>query len=156
MAHRIEIKGPLSYVLLGLVTVFFAGNWLAPDLLAGLTGNGERNWRLLRSGHVERYHRNLTEHWITAEKGTYATGVFPVLGGENVIVDFDVDQIEGSVGFRLVRYAWGFWPEYVWSQRVRQDQTGSLRIPVRETGLYGLKLSYSSFAGDIAFDWSVN
>jgi hypothetical protein len=138
------------------VTVFFAGNWLAPDLLDGLTGKGERNWRLLRSGHVERYPRNLTEHWITAEKGTYETGVFPVLGGEDVVVDFDVAQIEGSVGFRLVRYAWGLWPEYVWSERVRRDQTGSLRIPVGETGLYGLTLSYFNFAGDIAFDWSVN
>ena len=156
MAHRIEIKGPLRYVLLGLVLVFFAGSWLAPDLLAGLTGSGERSWRLLRSGHVERYHRNLTDHWITAETGTYETGVFPVLGGENVIVEFDVDQIEGSVGFRLVRYEWGFWPEYVWSERVRTDRAGRFRVPVGQTGTYGLELSYFSFAGDIAFDWSVN
>ena len=99
MAHRIEIRGPLRYVLLGLLIVFFAGNWLAPDLLAGLTGTGDRNWRLLRSGHVERYHRNLTDHWITAERGTYSTGMFPVLGGEDVIVEFDVAQIEGGVAF---------------------------------------------------------
>ena len=157
MAHRIEIKGPLRYVLLGLVIVFFAGNWLAPDLLAGLTGKGGHSWRLLRSGHVERYHRNLTDHWITAEKGTFRTGVFPVLGGEAVIVEFDVDQIEGSVGFRLVRYAWGFWGrEHVWSEGVRHDQTGRFRIPVRDAGLYGLELRYVSFAGDVAFDWTVN
>jgi len=155
MAHRIEIKGPFRYVLVGVVVLFCAGNWLAPDLLAGLTGSGDRSWRLLRSGHVERYHRNLTDHWITAEKGTYATGVFPALGGEDVIVDFDVDRIEGSVGFRLVRYEWGFWPEYVWSERARQDQAGRFRIPIPETGLYGLKLSYFKFAGDVAFDWSV-
>lgn len=156
MAHRIEIKGPLRYLLLGLVIVFVASNWLAPDLLAGFTGKGDRSWRLLRSGHVERYHRNLTDHWITAEKGTYETGVFPVLGGEDVVVEFDLDQTEGSVGFRLVRYAWGFWPEHVWSERVRQDQTGRFRIPVGETGLYSLKLSYFNFAGDVAFDWAVN
>ena len=142
--------------MLGLVVVFFAGNWLAPDLLAGLTGSGDRSWRLLRSGHVERYHRNLTDHWITSEKGTYETGMFPVLGGEDVVVDFDVDRIEGSVGFRLVRYAWGFWPEYVWSERVRTDQPGRFRIRIPETGLYSLKLSYFRFAGDVAFDWSVN
>lgn len=98
MAHWIEIKGPLRYFLLGLVIVFFAGNWLAPDLLAGLTGEGGRSWRLLRSGHVERYHRNLTDHWITAENGTYRTGIFPVLGGEEVVVEFDVDPTEGGVG----------------------------------------------------------
>ena len=40
MAHRIEIKGPFRYVVLGLVVAFFAGSWLAPDLLAGLTGSG--------------------------------------------------------------------------------------------------------------------
>jgi hypothetical protein len=156
MAHRIEIKGPLRYVLLGLVVVFCASSWLAPDLLAGLTGSGDRSWRLLRSGHVERYHRNLTDHWVTAEKGTYSTGMFPVLGGEHVIVEFDVDQIEGSVGFRLVRYEWGFWPEHVWSERVRTDRAGRFRIPVREAGFYGLGLSYFNFAGDVAFDWSVN
>ena len=108
MAHRIEIKGPFRYVLVGLVIVLFAGNWLAPALLAGLTGKGDRSWRLLRSGHVERYHRNLTDHWITAEKGNYSTGRFPAFGGEDVIVEFDVDQIEGSVGFRLAHHAWGF------------------------------------------------
>lgn len=156
MAHRIEIKGPFRYIVLGLVIVLFAGNWLAPDLLAGLTGSGDRSWRLLRRGHVERYHRNLSDHWITAEKGTYDTGLFPVLGGVDVIVDFDVDQIQGSVGFRLVRYAWGFWPEYMWSEGIRQDQSGRLRIPVPETGLYALKLSYFRFAGEVAFDWSVN
>ena len=156
MAHHIEIKGPFRYVLLGLVIAFFAGSWLAPDLLASLTGSGNRSWRLLRSGHVERNHRNLTDHWITTEKGTYSTGMFPVLGGEDVIVEFDVDQIEGSVGFRLVRYDWAFWPEYVWSERVRTDQAGRFRIPVRDAGLYGLRLSYFNFAGDVAFDWSVN
>ena len=113
MAHRIEIKGPFRYILVSLLILFVAGNWLVPDLLAGLTGSGSRSWRLLRSGHVERYHRNLTDHWITAEKDTYSTGVFPALRGEDVIVEFDVDQSEGSVGFRLVRYDWGFWPEYV-------------------------------------------
>jgi hypothetical protein len=156
MAHRIEVKGPLRYVLLGLVIVFFAGNWLAPDLLAGLTGEGGRSWRLLRSGHIERYHRNLTDHWITAEKGTYKTGMFPVLGGEHVVVEFDVEPTEGSVGFRLVRRAWGFWRKHLWSEHVRQDRTGRFRIPVREAGLYELELSYFRFAGDVAFDWSVN
>jgi hypothetical protein len=156
MAHRIEIKGPFHYILVSLLILFVAGNWLVPDLLAGLTGSGSRSWRLLRSGHVERCHRNLTDHWITAEKGTYSTGVFPVLGGEDVIVEFDVDQSEGSVGFRLVRYVWGFWPEHVWSERVRQDQAGRFRIPAPGTGLYGLRLSYFNFAGDVAFDWSVD
>jgi hypothetical protein len=156
MAHRIEIKGPFRYVLLGLVIVFFAGNWLAPGLLASVTGSGDRSWRLLRSGHVERYHRNLTDHWITAEKGTYKTGMFPALGDEDVVVEFHVDRIEGSIGFRLVRYGWGFWRDHVWSERIRTDQTGRLRIPVRETGIYGLELSYFNFAGDVAFDWSVN
>ena len=156
MARRIEIKGPFRYVLVSLLILFVAGNWLAPDLLAGLTGSGSRSWRLLRSGHVERYHRNLTDHWITAEGGIYGTGSFPVLGGEDVIVDFDVDQSEGGVGFRLVRYHWGFWPEHVWSKHMRQDQAGRLRIPVPETGLYELGLSYFSFAGDVAFDWWVD
>jgi hypothetical protein len=82
--------------------------------------------------------------------------VFPALGGENVIVEFEVDQIEGSVGFRLVRYHWGFWPEYVWSERVRKDKAGRFRIPVPEIGLYGLGLSYFNFAGDVGFDWSVD
>jgi hypothetical protein len=156
MAQRIEIKGPFRYVLVSLLILFFAGNWLVPDLLAGLTGSGGRSWRLLRSGHVERYHRNLTDHWITAERGTYSTGMFPVLGGEDVIVEFDVDQTEGSVGFRLIRYHWGFWREHVWSEGVRKDQAGRFRIPVPETGLYELRLSYSAFAGDVAFDWSVD
>ena len=155
MAQRIEIKGPFRYVLVSLLVLVLAGNWLAPDLLAGLTGSGGRSWRLLRSGHVERYHRNLTDHWITAEKGTYETGAFPVLGGEDVIVEFDVNQIEGSVGFRLIRYHWGFWRDHVWSEGVRKDQAGRFRIPVSETGLYGLRLSYFAFAGDVAFDWSV-
>ena len=156
MAHRIEIKGPLRYVLVSLLILLFAGNWLVPDLLAGLTGTASRSWRLLRSGHVERYHRNPTDHWITAEKGTYSAGMFPALGGEEVIVEFDVDQSEGSVGFRLIRYDWGFWREHVWSERVRTDRTGRFRIPVPETGLYGLGLSYFAFAGDVAFDWSVD
>ena len=156
MARRIEIEGPFRYVLVSLLILFVAGNWLVPDLLAGLTGSGSRSWRLLRSGHVERYHRNLTDHWITAEKGMYRTGMFPVLGGEDVIVEFNVDQSEGSVGFRLVRYEWGFWPKYVWSESVRQDQVGWFRIPVPEPGLYGLRLSYFNFAGDVAFDWSVD
>jgi hypothetical protein len=156
MAQRIEIKGPFRYVLVGLVVLFLAGNWLAPDLLAGLTGSGSRSWRLLRSGHVERYHRNLTDHWITAESGTYETGLFPALGGEDVIVAFDVDRSEGSVGFRLVRYHWGFWPEPLWWERVGQDQAGRFRIPVPATGLYDLRLTYFSFAGDVAFDWSVD
>ena len=156
MAQRIEIKGPFRYFLVSLVIAFFAGNWLAPDLLAGLTGSGDRSWRLLRSGHVERYHRNLTDHWITAERGTYSTGMFPVLGGEDVIVEFDVDQIEGSVGFRLIRYHWGFWREHVWFDGVRKDQAGRFRLPVPETGLYGLRLSYFAFAGDVALDWSVD
>ena len=95
-------------------------------------------------------------NWITAEKGTYTTGVFPVLGGEDVIVDFEVDQIEGSVWFRLMRYDWGFWREHVWSQSVGQDGAGSFRIPVLEAGVYGLSLSYFSFAGDVVVDWSVN
>ena len=156
MARRIEIKGPFRYVLLGLVILLFVGNWLAPGLLASVTGSGERSWRLLRSGHVERYHRNLTQHWLTAESGTYRTGLFPVLGGEDVVVEFAVDQIEGSVGFRLVRYHWGFWPEHVWSEGVRTDHTGRFRIPVGGTGLYSLGLSYFKFAGDVAFDWSVD
>jgi hypothetical protein len=156
MAQRIEIKGPFRYILVSLVILFLAGNWLAPDLLAGLTGSGSRSWRLLRSGHVERYHRNLTDHWITAERGTYSTGMFPVLGGEDVIVEFDVDQIEGGVGFRLIRYHWGFWREHVWSEGVRKDQAGRFRIPVPEIGLYGLRLSYVAFAGDVTLDWSVN
>ena len=109
-----------------------------------------------RSGHVERYHRNLTQHWLTAESGTYRTGLFPVLGGEDVVVEFEVDQIEGSVGFRLVRYHWGLWPEHVWSEGVRTDHTGRFRIPVGGTGLYSLGLSYFKFAGDVAFDWSVD
>ena len=156
MAHRIEVKGPLEYVVVGVVVAIVAGNLLAPGLLAGITGSGDRSWRLLRSGHVERYHRNLTKHWITAEKGTYETGLFPVLGGEDVVLDFNVEQIEGSVGFRLVRYAWGLWPEYVWSEHVGRDRTGSFRIPVGEAGLYELRLSYFTFAGDVAFDWAVN
>jgi hypothetical protein len=156
MAHRIEIKGPFRYVLLGLLLVFFVGNWLAPGLLAGVTGSGDRSWRLLRSGHVERYHRNLTDHWLTAEKGTYGTGIFPVLGGEDVMVEFNVNQIEGSVGFRLIRYHWAFWPEHVWSERARTDQAGRFRIPVGDTGFYALDLSYFNFAGDVAFHWSVN
>jgi hypothetical protein len=98
MAQRIEIKGPFRYVLVSLLILFVAGNWLVPDLLAGLTGSGSRSWRLLRSGHVERYHRNLTDHWITAEKGMYRTGMFPVLGGEDVIVEFNVDQSEAASG----------------------------------------------------------
>ena len=60
----------------------------------------------------------------------YRTGMFPVLGGEDVIVEFDVDQTEGSVGFRLIRYHWGFWREHVWSEGVRKDQAGRFRIPV--------------------------
>ena len=157
MAHRIEIKYPLRHVVVALDILFLAGNWLAPDLLAGLTGSGERSWRLLRSGHVERYHRNLSDHWITAEKGTYQTGIFPVLGGEDVVVEFGVDRIEGGVGFRLVRCAWGFLGrEYVWLEHVRQDQTGTFRIPVGQSGLYRLELSYFRFAGDVAFDWAVN
>jgi hypothetical protein len=55
-----------------------------------------------------------------------------------------------------VRYAWGFWREHVWSERVRRDQTGRFRIPVSAAGLYGLELSYLRFAGDVAFDWSVH
>jgi hypothetical protein len=98
MAHRIEIKGPFRYVLLGLVIVFFAGNWLAPGLLASVTGSGDRSWRLLRSGHVERYHRNLTDHWITAEKGTYKTGMFPALGDEDVVVEFHVIGSKAASG----------------------------------------------------------
>jgi hypothetical protein len=156
MAHRIEIKGPFRYVVAGLVVLFVAGNWLAPDLLAGLTGSGSRSWRLLRSGHIEHYHRNLTDHWLTAEQGTYETGLFPVLGGEDVIVAFEVDRSEGSIGFRLIRYDWGFWPEPVWSEGIGQDRVGRFRIPVSTTGLYELRLSYSAFTGDVAFDWSVD
>jgi hypothetical protein len=156
MAQRIEIKGPFRYCVVGLLILFFAGSWLAPDLVAGLTGSGSRSWRLLRSGHIEHYHRNLTDHWITAERGMYETGVFPALGGEDVIVAFDVDQTEGSVGFRLIRYDWGFWPEYVWSEGIGQDRAGRFRITVPATGLYELRLSYSAFAGDVAIDWSVD
>lgn len=156
MEHRIAIKGPFRYIVVGLVILAFAGSWLAPDLLAGLTGSGSRSWRLLRSGHVEHYHRNLTDHWITAEKGTYDTGVFPVLGGEDVIVEFDVDRSEGSVSLQLMRYEWGFRHEHVWSERIRQDRVSSFRIPVPETGLYELRLSYFAFAGDVGFDWSVD
>jgi hypothetical protein len=68
MAHRIEIKGPFSYVLLGLVTVFSAGNWLAPGLVAGLTGKVNAIGACC-AAVIERYHRNLSGHWITAEKG---------------------------------------------------------------------------------------
>lgn len=38
MARRIEIKGPLRYLLSGLLLVVFAGSWLVPDVPADLTG----------------------------------------------------------------------------------------------------------------------
>jgi hypothetical protein len=155
MARRIEINGPFRYVVVGLVVLFCGSNWLAPDLLAGITGSGGRNWRLLRTGHVERYERNLTDHWLTAATGTYETGAIPVLGGDEVVLEFDVDRLEGSVGFRLVRYEWGFWPDHTWSERIRDDQRGSFRVTVPQGGLYGLELSYYSFAGDVTLDWSV-
>jgi len=156
MARRIEIKGPFRYVVLGVVILFCGSNWLAPDLLAGLTGSGGRNWRLLRSGHVERYHRNLTDHWLTAATKTYRTGAIPVLGGEDLVLEFDVDRMEGSVGLRLIRYKWGFWRDRAWSERIRGDRSGSLRLTVPQSGLYGLELSYVNFAGDVALDWSVD
>lgn len=99
---------------------------------------------------------NLTDHWITAEKGTWRTGLFPVVVGEDVVIDFDVTQIEGSVGFRLVRYDWGISPDFVWSERIPVDRVGTFRIPVAESGLYRVGLSYFNFAGDVAFDWSVD
>ncbi len=156
MAHRIEVKGPAKYLVVGVVVLFLGGNWLAPDLLAGLTGSGGSSWRLLRSGHVERHHRNLTDHWITAEKGTWRTGPFPVVAGEDVVIEFDVTQIEGSVGLRLVRYDWGISPDFVWSERIRANRAGTFRIPVAESGLYRVGLSYFNFAGDVVFDWSVD
>jgi hypothetical protein len=155
MAYRIEIKGPCRYLVLGLVILFCGSNWLAPDLLAGLTGSGGRNWRLLRSGHIERYERNLADHWLTAAKGTYETGEFPVLGGEDVVLEFDVDRIEGGVGFRLVRYEWGVWQNHVWSEGIRDDRSGSVRLTVPRGGLYGLKLDFYAF-GDVTLDWSVD
>ena len=154
MAHRIEINGPFRYVVVGLVVLFFGGNWLAPDLLAGITGSGSRNWRLLRSGHIERYERNLTDHWLTAASGTYRTGAFPVLGGEDVVLEFDVERTEGSIGVRLVRYEWGFWPNSVWSEGL--GERGSFRLTIPQSGLYGLKLTYLGFAGDVTLDWSVH
>ena len=156
MVHRIAINGPFRYVVLGLVIVFFAGNWLAPDLLDGLTGSSDRSWRLLRTGHVERYERNLTDHWLTAGTGTYKTGAIPVLGGDELVLEFDVDRLEGWVWFRLVQYEWGFWPEQAWSEDIRDDQSGSFRIRVPQAGLYGLELSYVNFAGDVTLDWSVH
>jgi hypothetical protein len=156
MAHRIEINGPFRYVVVGLVVVFCGGNWLAPDLLAGITGSGGRNWRLLRNGHIERYERNLTDHWLTAAKGTYETGVFPVLGGEDVVLEFEVERMQGSIGVRLVRYEWGFWPNSVWSKDFGGDQRGSFRLTIPQGGLYGLKLDFYAFAGDVTLDWSVH
>jgi hypothetical protein len=155
MAHRIAIEGPFRYVVVGLLIVFCGGNWLAPDLLAGITGSGGSNWRLLHSGHVERSERTLTDQWLTAAKGTYETGVFPVLGGEDVVLEFDVDRMEGGVGFRLVRYDWGFWPNPVWSEGIGDDRSGRLRLTVPQSGLYGLKLDFHAFAGDLTLDWSV-
>jgi hypothetical protein len=156
MARRIEVKGPFRHVLIGLLLLFVAGNWLVPDLLAGLTCTGGRCWRLLRSGHVERCHRNPTEHWITAEKGTYETGMFSRArrrGRDRRPRDRpDRRQRRAPSGPLPL----GVLREYVWSERVRKDRAGRLRIPVPETGLYGLGLSYFAFAGDVAFDWSVN
>jgi hypothetical protein len=57
------------------------GNWLAPDLVAGVIGKAGRSWRLLRSGHPERYYHNPTSHWLTAEKGSDKTGIFLWLRG---------------------------------------------------------------------------
>jgi hypothetical protein len=77
MARRIEIKGPFRYVLVSLLILFVAGNWLVPDLLAGLTGSGSRSWRLLRSGHVERYHRNLLTTGSPPRRGCTGQVCFP-------------------------------------------------------------------------------
>ena len=91
-----------------MLIVVLAGSWLAPDVPADLTGTRTCSCRPLRSGQVEQCHRNLTDHWVTAESGIHDTGVFPVLSGGDVVVEFALDQIEGSVGCRLVHYAWGF------------------------------------------------
>ena len=69
MARRIEIKGPFRYVLLGLVILLFAGNWLAPGLLASVTGSGERSWRLLPAA-TSSATTATSQHWLTAESGT--------------------------------------------------------------------------------------
>ncbi|HEX6112080.1 MAG TPA: hypothetical protein VFZ10_07215 [Geminicoccaceae bacterium] len=45
---------------------------------------------------------------MTAESEIHDTGVFPVLSGGDVVVEFALDQIEGSVGFRQAHHAWGF------------------------------------------------
>ena len=108
MARRIEIKGPLRCLLLGLVDRRL-GRELAG---ARCPGRSHRHAHLQLSPAaqrpVEQCHRNLTDHWVTAESGIHATGGFPVLSGEAVVVEFALDQIEGSVGFRLAHHAWGF------------------------------------------------
>lgn len=108
MARRIEIKGPLRYLLFGLVDRRL-GRELAGSRCPGRPHrHGHCSCRPLPSGQVEQYHRNLTDHWMTAESGIHDTGVFPVLSGGDVVVEFALDQIEGSVGCRLAHYAWGF------------------------------------------------
>lgn len=155
MAHRVQLKGPAKYVVIGLVAILFASNWLVPDLVAGVTGQGGRSWRLLSSGHLERYYDNLTSHWMTAEKGSTNTGIFFAFAGEHVVIDYAMTRREGGLALYLVHYDWSILPDYIRSERVRDTEDGVLRIEVPATGIYDIRLSYLAFSGDVRLDWSV-
>ena len=156
MAKAIEIKGPWKYLALGAVLALLLGNWILPDLLADTTGSGGRSYRLLRSGFTEQHQTNiLSDHWITAAKGTWSTWPIPALAGETLVIDYDVQVDEGRVALRLWELTFPPFKDIDWSTGFRADAQGTHRVPIEESGLYMIRLSYFAFGGDIELDWRI-
>lgn len=156
MAKSIELKGPWKVLAVGAVLVLVLGNWILPDLLSDAIGSGGRSYRLLRSGYTEQHKTNvLSDHWITAAKGTWGTSPIPALAGETLVIDYEVAVDEGGVALRLWQYDWTTLRHIVWGTGFRAGELGTLRVPIEESGLYSIRLSYFAFAGDVILDWRI-
>jgi hypothetical protein len=156
VGKAVEIRGPWKYLAVGAVLALVLGNWILPDLLADATGSGGRSYRLLRSGFTEQHKTNvLSDHWITAAKGNWKTWPIPVLSGETLVIEYDVQVDEGWVALRLWEFLFPPFKDINWSTGFHADDQGTLRVPIEESGLYQIRLSYFAFGGDIVLDWRI-
>lgn len=156
MVKAIKVKGPWKYILVGAVLALVLANWILPNLLADSFGSGGRSYRLLRSGFTEQHKTNvLSDHWITAAKGGWTTWPIPMLAGETLVIDYDVTVDEGQVALRLWEYVFPPFKDINWGTGFRQDDRGTLRVPIEASGLYRIRISYFAFGGDVVLDWRV-
>ena len=155
MAGTVQLKGPAGIAfavgILGLLSL----EWVAPEMVTGWIGQTETSYRLVKSGHVARHSINLSGPGARGSVDDYSTGVFPAIAGNDIVLKLSIRPAQGSVVVFAASYDWALFPHIFWRTEAAATVDDTLRVPVPESGFYGLIVSYHGFTGDMVLDWSV-